>query len=49
MKDIAIVYVVNAYQSLGRDSIPTNIKTLSYYQFEKQYKRILLNSQGNYV
>ena len=31
------------------EEIPTNIKTLSYYQFEKQYKRILLNSQGNYV
>ena len=24
----------------------TNIKTLSYFQFNKQYKRILLNSQG---
>ena len=31
------------------EEILTNIKTLSYYQFEKQYKRILLNSQGNYV
>ena len=28
------------------EETPTNIKTLSYFQFKKQYKRILLNSQG---
>ena len=30
------------------EEIPTNIKRFSY-QFKKQYKRILLNSQSNYV
>lgn len=30
------------------EEIPTNIKRLSY-QFKKQYKRIPLNSQSNYV
>ena len=28
------------------EATPTNIKTLSYFQFKKKYKRILLNSQG---
>ena len=28
------------------EETPNNIKTLSYFQFKKQYKRILLNSQG---
>ena len=47
MKDIAIVYVVNVYIKKWEE-IPINIKTLSYYQFKKQYKRIVLNSQTNY-
>ena len=28
------------------EETPTNIKTLSYFQFKKKFKRILLNSQG---
>ena len=28
------------------EEIPTNTKTLSYYQFKKQYKLILLNPQS---
>ena len=28
------------------EEIPTNVKTLSYYEAKKQYKPILLNSQN---
>ena len=27
------------------EEIPTKVKTLSYYKFKKEYKRILVNSQ----
>ena len=33
--------------TIFREEIPTSLKTLSYYQFKKQRKRILLTLKGN--
>ena len=48
-EDIILLQVKDTFQfgiTKIWEEIPTNTKTLSYYQFKKQFKLILLNPQS---